>query len=67
MTSKASVTQSPLPGVTPEQARAARVCGWLYVFECWQENQKTGKPAPEPAGRDEAKIEGDSANVILPE
>ena len=45
----------PVLGVSLEQAHAARARGWLYVFECWQENQKADKPAPEPVGRDDVK------------
>jgi hypothetical protein len=43
-----------LPGTTPEQARAARARGWLYVFECWQENQKAAKHS-QPGGPDNAE------------
>ena len=49
------ITVKSLPGTTSEQAHAARARGWLYIFGCWQENQKADKPAPEPVGRDDVK------------
>ena len=61
------ITVKPLSGITPEQAHAARARGWLYIFECWQENQKADKPGPEPVGHDGTKVKEDSANVILPD
>ncbi len=56
------IAVKPLPTTAPGEAHAARARGWLYVFECWQENQKADKPAPEPVGRDGAEIKEDSAN-----
>ena len=38
----------PCPGLTPEQARDARVRAWAYVFTCWRAKQK-GMP-PQAAG-----------------
>jgi hypothetical protein len=34
-----------LPGPMPEQARDARARAWAFVFQCWQEKQRTAKPS----------------------
>jgi hypothetical protein len=39
-----------LPGVTPDQARDARVRCWMYVFDVW--NKKVAESAPESDSRD---------------
>lgn len=45
----------PHPDVSPEEAQAARVRAWAYIFRCWQEKQMTAEQGPKPDGHDDAK------------
>jgi len=62
------VTLRPTPP-NPEDARAARVRGWFYAFQCWQDKQKNVEPAPEPDVRDGTLVQGDDSadEQIIPE
>ena len=36
------LASEPTHGTAPEQARYARARAWAFIFQCWQEKQKSG-------------------------
>jgi hypothetical protein len=53
MSDRPRVVLNPRLGITPEQARDARVRVWAFVFRCWQEKQMAARRAPTPDGRND--------------
>ena len=45
------IVVKPNPGVTPEEARDARVRAWRFVFDCWEQKKTAGEDGGE--GREE--------------
>jgi len=46
---KPQIVLTPLPSISPKQARNVRARCWDFVFQCWQEKQIGAERAPDDA------------------
>jgi hypothetical protein len=63
---KLHITYRPRADTTPEGELSALASVYAYLLKD-RRSKKANKAASEPVGRDGTRINGDSANVILPE